>query len=93
MSSPRNGMPAESLPDVAWVKSSLSGPTGGNCVELAHLPEGQVAVRNSRHPGGPALVFTQAEWDAFLAGAKLGEFDRSLALAMRVSAQLWPEHA
>ena len=62
-------------------------------VELAHLPQGQVAVRNSRHPGGPALVFTETEWDAFLAGAKQGEFDRSLALAMWIRAQLWPEHA
>jgi hypothetical protein len=93
MTQARNGMPAESLPDVVWVKSSHSGPTGGNCVELAHLPQGQVAVRNSRHPGGPALVFTETEWDAFLAGAKQGEFDRSLALAMWIRAQLWPEHA
>jgi hypothetical protein len=58
------------------MKSSFSGPTGGNCVELAHLYGGQVAVRNSRHKSGPALLFTAAEWDAFLAGAKSGEFDR-----------------
>jgi hypothetical protein len=58
------------------VKSTYSGPTGGNCVEFAHLRDGQVAVRNSRHPAGPALVFTPGEWDAFLAGAKDGEFDR-----------------
>jgi hypothetical protein len=60
----------------AWTKSSFSGPTGGNCVELAHLYGGQVAIRNSRHRSGPALLFTAAEWDAFLAGAKSGEFDR-----------------
>src|SRR5487761_785091 len=69
-----------SLNSAAWVKSSYGGPTGGNCVELAHLPGGRVAVRNSRDPAGPALVFTPAEWDAFLAGAKDGEFDRSLRL-------------
>jgi hypothetical protein len=57
----------------AWVKSSYSGPQG-NCVEVAHLPGGEVAMRNSRHPDGPALIFTRAEWDAFLSGASDGEF-------------------
>jgi hypothetical protein len=33
-----------------------------------------VAVRNSRHPAGPALVFTAAEWDAFVGGARDGDF-------------------
>jgi hypothetical protein len=69
----RNGMPASDLP-VAWHKSSRSGPQGGNCVEVAHLADGQVAVRNSRHPSGPALVFSADEWDAFVGGAKDGEF-------------------
>lgn len=62
-----------------WIKSSFSGPTGGNCVEVAFLADGQVAVRNSRHCEGPALVFTGAEWDAFLCGARGGEFDREAA--------------
>lgn len=57
-----------------WVKSSYSGPTGGNCVEVALLANGQVAVRNSRHPSGLALVFSAPEWDDFLNGAKDGEF-------------------
>lgn len=60
-----------------WIKSSFSGPTGGNCVEVAFLADGEVAVRNSRHPDGPALIFTSAEWDAFVRGARGGEFDRS----------------
>jgi Domain of unknown function (DUF397) len=68
--------PAVGLNGAAWKKSSFSGPTGGNCVELAHLYGGQVAIRNSRHRSGAALLFTAAEWDAFLAGAKNGEFDR-----------------
>jgi Domain of unknown function (DUF397) len=59
---------------VTWLKSSYSGPTGGNCVEVAFLADGDVAMRNSRHPDGPALVFTKAEWEAFLAGARDGEF-------------------
>lgn len=57
-----------------WTKSSYSGPTGGNCVEVAFLAGGDVAVRSSRHPAGPVLVFTGAEWDAFLGGARDGEF-------------------
>jgi hypothetical protein len=57
-----------------WIKSSYSGPTGGNCVEIAFLASGRVAMRNSRHPDGPALVFTRSEWDAFLGGAMDGEF-------------------
>lgn len=56
-----------------WIKSSHSGPTGGNCVEVALLADG-VAMRNSRDPDGPALLFTWAEWNAFLGGARDGEF-------------------
>jgi hypothetical protein len=73
--SAHNGMPASDLPAVTWRKSRRSGPQGGNCVEIARLPNGQVAIRNSRHPAGPALLFTRAEWTAFLAGAKDGAFD------------------
>lgn len=71
----QNGMPAAELSEVSWRKSTLSGPQGGNCVEVGHLTDGRVAVRNSRHPAGPALIFTTAEWDAFIGGAKDGEFD------------------
>jgi len=77
MSDVRSGMPATELTEVTgarWVKSRRSGPTGGNCVEVAFLAGGQVAVRNSRHLDGPALVFTSQEWDAFVGGAKDGEF-------------------
>jgi Domain of unknown function (DUF397) len=57
-----------------WVKSSLSY-ANGNCVEVAHLSEGGVGVRNSRDPSGPVLRFTPEEWRAFIAGARNGEFD------------------
>ena len=49
----------------AWQKSSYSNPSG-NCVEMARLPAGQVAVRDSKRPGDPVLIFTRAEWSAFL---------------------------
>lgn len=73
-----NGMPAELLADAQWRKSSHSGALG-NCVEVAPLASGEIAVRNSRFPAGPALVYTRAEMSAFLAGAKDGEFDDVLS--------------
>ena len=69
-----NGVQASELRTVAWHKSRYSNPSG-NCVEAAQLPAGAVAVRNSRYPDGPALVFTKAEWDAFVLGARDGDFD------------------
>ncbi|HTP17338.1 MAG TPA: DUF397 domain-containing protein [Streptosporangiaceae bacterium] len=74
MSSFRDGTDATGLADVTWVKSSRSGPTGGNCVEVAFLADGRTAIRNSRHPDGPTLLFTRGEWDAFIGGARAGEF-------------------
>lgn len=55
-----------------WFKSSYS-KAGGDCVEVAHL-EGAVGVRDSKNPAGPVLILAPAEWDAFLAGARGGEF-------------------
>ncbi len=74
MNSIRNGMPATELGPVAWRKSRRSGPTGGNCVEVAFLAGGDVALRHSRHPDGPALIFTAGEWRAFVGGATDGDF-------------------
>ncbi|GAA4861237.1 MULTISPECIES: DUF397 domain-containing protein [Saccharopolyspora] len=69
-----NGMPAQHLPGLSWRKSRYSGSVG-NCVEVAPLIDGGIAVRNSRYPDGPALVYSRDEMAAFLSGAKDGEFD------------------
>jgi hypothetical protein len=78
MSHTYNGMSASSLTDVTWKKSEYSNPNG-ECVEVAVLANGEIAIRNSRYPNGPALVYTRAEIAAFLAAAKDGEFDHVLA--------------
>jgi hypothetical protein len=56
------------------VKSSLSF-SNSNCVEVASLGDGWVGVRHSKHPEAAVLRFTPDEWEAFLGGARLGEFD------------------
>ena len=67
-------MAAADLAGVAWTKSRRSNSQGA-CVELAKLPNGGVAMRNSRFPDGPALICTTAEVEALLLGVKDGEFD------------------
>ncbi|WP_199038694.1 DUF397 domain-containing protein [Glycomyces salinus] len=80
MDNARNGIPAGDLPSsIVWQKSRRSNPNG-NCVEMAALPGGEeIAVRNSRDPEGPALVYTVAEIEALVGGAKDGDFDNLLA--------------
>lgn len=57
-----------------WRKSAHSGAHTDNCVEIAFVDRA-VAVRDSKNPDGPVLIFTPDEWDAFVGGAKDGEFD------------------
>jgi hypothetical protein len=58
------------LTRAAWRKASYSGDNGGACVEVARNLPGVVAVRDSKDPAGPALVFSQDEWAAFTAAIK-----------------------
>lgn len=67
-------MNAPDLGDVTWRKSTRSG-ANGNCVEVAEF-NNAVALRDSKDPTGPALLFTSEEWAAFIEGAKDGEFDQ-----------------
>ena len=48
-------------------------------MELAKLAEGEIAVRNSRNPEGPALIYTRAEIEALIEGVQDGEFDNLIA--------------
>jgi hypothetical protein len=54
-------------------RSSFCG--NGQCVEVATLPDGSVAVRDSKSPGHPPKFYTPAQWSAFVLGVKAGEFD------------------
>lgn len=62
------------LSRAVWRKSSYSNGNGGACVEVADLGDGHRAVRDSKDPSGPVLRFTPAEWAAFTAGVRDGEF-------------------
>lgn len=73
---PRDASTRTVLASAAWRKSSYSG-SQGNCVEVAGGLPSAVAVRDSKNPGGPALVFTQDAWTAFIAQIRRGEFVRT----------------
>ncbi|MFF5249463.1 DUF397 domain-containing protein [Streptosporangium sp. NPDC000095] len=59
------------LSNATWVKSSLSGDNGGDCVEVARLEDNAnqphlIAVRDSKDPDGPKLLLTPTTWTTFL---------------------------
>ncbi|MFC6082906.1 DUF397 domain-containing protein [Sphaerisporangium aureirubrum] len=58
-----------------WQKSSFSGGNGGQCVEVAtNLPR-VIAVRDSKHQNGLALLVDPTEWQAFVSSVRRGELD------------------
>jgi hypothetical protein len=68
----------EPLAQLQWRTSSFtdSGTSnGGSCVEVAELPDGRIAVRNSNHPNAGTVYFTRAEMRAWIKGVKASEFD------------------
>lgn len=56
-----------------WFKATRS-VGNGQCVEVRRY-DGAIQVRDSKDPDGPVLTFTADEWDAFVDGARQGEFD------------------
>ncbi|WP_329078172.1 DUF397 domain-containing protein [Streptomyces niveus] len=64
---------ADALTNADWFKSSYSDGHGGNCVEGAHLPNGTMAVRDSKNLG-PAFTLTGNAWTAFVQALADGEF-------------------
>lgn len=61
--------------DAKWFTSSRTDG-GRECVEVAFLEGGRIGVRDSKDRARPPLVFTPGEWQAFIGGAKDGEFDQ-----------------
>ena len=62
------------LTGASWFKSSASDSANG-CVEVALIPDGRVALRDSKDTSKPAHIYTPHEWACFLDGAKKGEFN------------------
>lgn len=74
----RNGLTATDLGTTGWIKP-WSGSNGGDCLEAKKLPGGQVALRQSTDPEGPALILQPNEIRAFIEGARNGLADDLLA--------------
>jgi Domain of unknown function (DUF397) len=62
------------LTGAVWHGSDMETPKGGGRIEVAFV-EDKICMRNGEDPDSPVLVFTKGEWDAFVEGAKDGEFD------------------
>lgn len=77
MSKTRQELTADELAGITWRVSRYTGDSGGNCVEAGPLNDGtgRVAVRHSHHTEGQLIVYTRAEWEAFTAGVRDGDFD------------------
>lgn len=64
----------ERVSPAEWRKSRHSTNTGGACVEVTDLAAG-VAVRDSKDPDGPKLIFGPPAWQAFASQVKTGALD------------------
>lgn len=65
---------SDELTTGTWFKSSRSNGQN-NCVEALRLPDGGMAIRDTKDRSKPAHVYTRDEWVAFVEGVRLGEFD------------------
>ena len=66
-------MPDYDIARASWLTSRACSNSA--CVQVAHLPGGLVAIRDSKDTAKPAHVFDSKEWAAFVSGVKAGEFD------------------
>jgi len=66
-------MTAYDVSSAVWITSRFCNNSA--CVQVAHLPGGMVAVRDSKNTSVPAHVFDSEEWAAFIDGVKAGDFD------------------
>ncbi len=66
-------MPEYDMSSAAWISSRACNDSA--CVQVAYLPGGMIAIRDSKNPLQQAHVFDRREWAAFVAGVKAGEFD------------------
>jgi hypothetical protein len=67
-------MTADEILPVGWQKSSYSGSTGGECVEVARLADGK-AVRDSKNPAGGFLNLQPTTWATLVSEIKQGTYD------------------
>ncbi|MEO3857588.1 DUF397 domain-containing protein [Acrocarpospora sp. B8E8] len=65
----------DELARAAWRKASFSSSNGGDCIEVAPLSGGRVGIRDTEAPEQAPFVVTPSVWNAFVKGAKAGEFD------------------
>jgi len=68
---------SQDLSGMRWVRSRACSSDG--CVEVAHLADGSVAIRDSKDVRKAAHVFDREEWSAFITGVKNGEFDLTVS--------------
>jgi hypothetical protein len=61
------------ISNAAWITSRFCNNSA--CVQVAHLPGGLVAIRDSKDTTRPAHVFDREEWASFITGVKAGDFD------------------
>ncbi|MER7129289.1 DUF397 domain-containing protein [Streptosporangium saharense] len=66
---------SDELKTAAWRKATKSASNQGDCLEVAPLSGGRVGIRDTEAPDQMPFVVTASVWDAFLDGAKKGEFD------------------
>ncbi|MET7782285.1 DUF397 domain-containing protein [Streptomyces mirabilis] len=62
--------PDHELSTATWHKSSYSGGSGGDCLEVASGHRTLIPVRDSKNSLGPKLVFRAEAWTAFVADLK-----------------------